>query len=308
MTATIAPATVVSAPVANPVAPEDRELEELAGALDSALAAVGDLDPESRRVAGQLQRALDDAHRAALVHLIRALRADARGKELLFAAADIPAVRMVLLMHELIRPDPTTLARQALDEVRPQLQSHGGDVTLDRVADGVVYVRLSGACNGCSMSAVTMRNGVEKVLQERLPGVAVEVVPNEPGPALIPLTEVGLRPGAAADPSWCAALTLDQIGTRDVVHAVLHPPGGDDVPVIVVNIDGQMAAYRDACAHLGMSLAEADLDPTTGELTCPWHGHTFDGLSGESRSLPGAQLDPLPLRVDGGQVWVRAQS
>jgi len=273
MTATIAPgAELVSGRGDPSVAPEDREPEDLAGALDAALAAVGELDVASRRVAGQLQRALDDAHRAALVHLIRALRNDPRGKELLFAAVDIPAVRMVLLMHELIRPDPTTLARQALDEVRPQLQSHGGDVTLDRVADGV------------------------------------EVVPNEPGPALIPLGEVGLRSGAAADPTWCAALTVDQLDNRTVAHVLLHPTGEEDVPVIVVNLDGQLAAYRDACAHLSMSLAEAELDPVTGELTCPWHGHTFDGLSGESRSLPGAQLDPLPLRVDGGQVWVRARS
>jgi Fe-S cluster biogenesis protein NfuA/nitrite reductase/ring-hydroxylating ferredoxin subunit len=297
----------VEAPPVTVTAPEDRDIEELAGALDAAGEAVAALDAASRVVVDDLRRALDDTHRAALVHLIRALRADPRGKELLFAAVDVPAVRMVLLMHGLIRPDPGTLARQALENVRPQLQSHGGDVALDRVEDGTVYVRLSGSCNGCSLSAVTMRNGVEKALHEVLPGVGVEIVPNEPGPALIPLGEVGLRPGAE-DPTWCRALTLDQIPAGSLVHVVLRPTGGDEVAVVVTNLEGQLAAYRDACAHLGMSLAEADLDPTTGELTCPWHGHRFDALSGESRTLPGAQLDPLPLRVDNGQVWVRARS
>lgn len=288
--------------------PEDRAVEDLAAALDSALAAVAALEAEPRSAAEGLRRAMDDTHRAALVHLIRALRADARGKELLFEAVDIPAVRMVLLMHGLIRPDPTTLARAALEEVRPQLQSHGGDVTLDRVENSTVYVRLSGACNGCSMSAVTMRNGVEKVLHERLPGVAVEVLPNEPGPALIPLGEVGLRPGAAADPAWCAAGSLGEFPEGRLVHVVLRPPGADEVAVVVLNLGGQLAAYRDSCAHLGLSLAESEIDAVTGELTCPWHGHRFDALSGESRTLPGAQLDPLPLRVDAGDVWVRAQS
>jgi nitrite reductase/ring-hydroxylating ferredoxin subunit len=80
------------------------------------------------------------------------------------------------------------------------------------------------------------------------------------------------------------------------------------VAAVVLNLDGQLAAYRDSCAHLGLSLAESEFDPVTGELTCPWHGHRFDGLSGESRTLPGAQLDPLPLRVDDGHVWVRARS
>jgi Fe-S cluster biogenesis protein NfuA/nitrite reductase/ring-hydroxylating ferredoxin subunit len=287
--------------------PEDRDIEDLARALDAAGAAVATLEASSRSVAEDLRRALDDAHRAALVHLIRALRADARGKELLFAAVDVPAVRMVLLMHGLIRPDPSTLARQALDDVRPQLQSHGGDVALDRVEDGTVYVRLSGACNGCSMSAVTMRNGVEKALHERMPGVGVEIVPNEPGPALIPLDAIGFR-SVRDDPNWCQALTLDQVPSGSLMHVVLRPEGGDEVAIVVTNLEGQLAAYRDACAHLGMSLADADLDPTTGELTCPWHGHRFDALSGESRTLPGAQLDPLPLRVDNGQVWVRARS
>jgi Fe-S cluster biogenesis protein NfuA/nitrite reductase/ring-hydroxylating ferredoxin subunit len=290
-----------------PGPPEDRAIEELAGALDGALAAVAGLEADARRVADGLRTALEDTHRAALVHVIRTLRADERGKELLFAMVDEPAVRLVLLSHGLIKADPTTLARQALEQVRPQLQSHGGDVSLDRVEDGVVYVRLSGACNGCSMSAVTMRNGVEKVVHEVLPGCAVEVLPNEPGPALIPLGEVGLRPGAS-DPTWCRLGSLAGFPSGSLVHTVLRPVGRDEVAAIVVNLDGQLAAYRDACAHLGMSLAEAGLDAVTGELTCPWHGHRFDGLSGECRTLPGTQLDPLPLRVDEGDVWVRAQA
>ena len=166
--------------------PEDREVEELAGALDRAIAAVELLDGAPRAAADALRAGLDDVHRAMLVHVVRSLKADERGRELLFELVDDPRVRMVLLMHGLIRPDPLTAAREALDAVRPQLQSHGGDVSLDRIEDGVAYVRLSGACNGCSMSAVTMRNGVEQALKERVPGVlGVEVLPNEPGPALI---------------------------------------------------------------------------------------------------------------------------
>ena len=290
-----------------PVPPEDRPIEDLAAALDAATANLATLDDEARRTAEDLRNALDELHRAALVHVIRTLRADARGKELLFALVDEPAVRMVLLAHQLIKPDPTTLARQALEQVRPQLQSHGGDVSLDRVEEGVVYVRLSGACNGCSMSAVTMRNGVEEVLRQVLPGCAVEVLPNEPGPALIPLGEVGLRPGAS-DSNWCRSGPLDEFPPGRLVRVVLTAPKGEEVPVVVINLDGQLAAYRDSCAHLGLSLADSEVDPTSGEITCPWHGHRFDGLSGESRTLPGAQLDPLPFRVEDGHVWVRTRS
>lgn len=287
------------------VLPEDRDVEALATGLDAALAEVAGLEPEARRVAEGLQRAMEDAHRAMLVPTIRSLREDPRGRELLFELVDDPRIRMVLLMHGLIRPDPLTLASDALDTVRPQLQSHGGDVELDRIEDGVAYVRLSGACNGCSMSAVTMRNGVEQALTEKVPGiVSVEVLPNEPGPALISLSEIGLRV-AMPQPGWADAGPIEQFDLGAVATRDLRSEDGAEREAIVVNLEGQLAAYVNACPHLGNSLEDAELDPSDGTLTCSWHGFCFDALSGECRTLPGAQLEQLPLRVEQGRVWIR---
>ncbi|MGC9529472.1 MAG: NifU family protein [Candidatus Bipolaricaulaceae bacterium] len=68
--------------------------------------------------------------------------------------------------------------RQALEEIRPSLQADGGDVELVEVSeDGVVRVRLVGACHGCPMAAMTLRNGIEQALKHRVDGVtAVEAV------------------------------------------------------------------------------------------------------------------------------------
>ena len=60
-----------------------------------------------------------------------------------------------------------------LELIRPSLQADGGDVKL---VDGVVTVELQGACKGCPMSQMTLANGVERILKERVPGVA-RVVP-----------------------------------------------------------------------------------------------------------------------------------
>jgi Fe-S cluster biogenesis protein NfuA len=57
----------------------------------------------------------------------------------------------------------------ALDKVRPHLQGDGGDVKLVDVSDGVVTVKLTGACAGCPMSTMTLRAGVERVLRQELP-------------------------------------------------------------------------------------------------------------------------------------------
>ncbi|MGA9755426.1 MAG: NifU family protein [Desulfobaccales bacterium] len=60
---------------------------------------------------------------------------------------------------------------QALEKIRPLLQRDGGDIELVEVNDGVVKVRLTGACKGCPMSQMTLKQGVEKLLLKEVPGL-----------------------------------------------------------------------------------------------------------------------------------------
>ena len=57
----------------------------------------------------------------------------------------------------------------ALEQIRPALRADGGDVQLVDVNEGVVTVRLTGACGGCPMATMTLRNGIERVLREQVP-------------------------------------------------------------------------------------------------------------------------------------------
>ena len=67
---------------------------------------------------------------------------------------------------------------QALAKIRPALRADGGDVELvDVGADGVVKVRLSGACGGCPMSQLTLKMGIERILKKEIPEVkSVEAI------------------------------------------------------------------------------------------------------------------------------------
>ncbi|MFO7971497.1 MAG: NifU family protein [Desulfobacterales bacterium] len=58
-----------------------------------------------------------------------------------------------------------------IDKIRPMLQADGGDVELVDVIDGVVTVRLQGACAGCPMSQMTLKNGIERYLKKEIPEV-----------------------------------------------------------------------------------------------------------------------------------------
>jgi len=61
--------------------------------------------------------------------------------------------------------------KEALDKIRPQLQADGGDVELVDVENGTVSVRLKGACAGCPMSQITLKQGIEAYLKKTVPGV-----------------------------------------------------------------------------------------------------------------------------------------
>ena len=80
----------------------------------------------------------------------------------------IPDVRIIRLMEEIMKIE----VQQALEEIRPMLQADGGDVELVEVTEeGVVRVRLQGACKGCPMSQMTIKNGIERLLKEKVDGV-----------------------------------------------------------------------------------------------------------------------------------------
>jgi Fe-S cluster biogenesis protein NfuA len=61
--------------------------------------------------------------------------------------------------------------KAVLDEIRPALQADGGDVELVDVKGGTVRVKLTGACGGCPMAAMTLKKGIEKRLKEKVPEV-----------------------------------------------------------------------------------------------------------------------------------------
>jgi len=60
---------------------------------------------------------------------------------------------------------------KVLEQIRPFLRADGGDVELVEVNEGVVKVRLQGACSGCQMSLITLKDGIERILKRELPEV-----------------------------------------------------------------------------------------------------------------------------------------
>lgn len=168
--------------------PAPTTLDELLDRMEALLEAAEAMRPADRDNVFALLDTVDHVHRMALGHLGRAL-APSTIEHLRDAH---PSIAWLFEAYDVGLDDRAT-AERALEEIRPYIESHGGQVHVLDVVDGVVHVRLSGACSGCSASAVTLQEGVERALRTHLPDFAglqvaedADAIPHPPpGPTLL---------------------------------------------------------------------------------------------------------------------------
>ncbi len=140
------------------------ELDEL---IEGILAKISDWQPEQRDLALSLKTAVEDFHGEALHRLIACLHEDPASQEGLRRAIREPMVYAMLRHHQLLKPSLEEQVLGALDEARPALMQHGGNIELLTISpEKDVSLRLLGACDGCGSSHITMKKGVERILRE----------------------------------------------------------------------------------------------------------------------------------------------
>jgi Fe-S cluster biogenesis protein NfuA len=129
-------------------------------------------DENARAKAIELMQLLMEFHGAAIERVMDIVaRTGAAGKVILKDLAKDELAASLLLLYGLHPLDFETRIEQALDKVRPYLQSHGGNAELLSVADGVVRLRLIGSCNGCPSSSATLKQSIEQAIYEAAPDV-----------------------------------------------------------------------------------------------------------------------------------------
>lgn len=228
---------------------------------------------------------------------------------------DHPIAAAVLSMYDLVPLDEVTQIEEALDEVRPYIESHGGGLELLEVEGGIVHVRLSGSCHGCAASAMTLRRGVEEKLRERIPWFT-EIVAHDPpeeseasdeqASNVLPLLQIDPRASPSVDgggellqiaqlrrPVFVDVGRLDELadGSMTVAEVEGHA-------ILIVNLDGEPYAFRNICPTDGRN--PLDGGRLTGSvLVCPWHNCAYDARSGKrADDEPGADgLAVVPIAV-----------
>jgi Fe-S cluster biogenesis protein NfuA len=171
MSASLQPVVVES--IAKPEPGKFRLQTERIEKLAAKLEAAG--DPEIRAAALDLVQSVVELHGVALQHLIDAIAEAPHGEEALEGALGDDLVASMLLLHGLHPDDIETRVQRGIEKVRPYLKSHGGDVELASVRDGIVRLVLHGSCGSCPSSSLTLKSAVEDALFEAAPDI-VEIV------------------------------------------------------------------------------------------------------------------------------------
>jgi len=282
--------------------PAEKDLRAAADRIEGLLqelAALG--DPHARAKAEELVRLLMRLYGEGLERVLGIVYEEGGGAvgRVFDRLGDDSLVSSLLVLHGLHPLDVETRVQRALDRVRPYLGSHGGDVKLLAVEEGVVRLRLEGSCHGCPSSAVTMKLAVERAIEEAAPeitGIAVEGAVGE------------TAPGAAADGGM---LQLGKNGHSWIAVGAPPPPGPGGLAaldlagakVVVCQVDETWYAYRDVCPSCGSLLAGGSLRHAV--LVCPSCERRYDvRRAGGCLDGDGLHLEPLPLLAEQGALSI----
>ncbi len=285
-------------------------------------------DSTAREIADELVSSIVQMYGAGFERIMERLFAGGMdGERIAVGLTDDPLIATLLLIHDLHPIPIEDRVQAALESVRPYMESHGGNVELLSLEDGIARIHLRGSCSDCSASSVTLELAIKQALEEAAPdlaGLEVEgVAPQMTGLAL-PMTDgaapTGLElpivmsgpgsqppvapepPAPSMPPSW---FELEAVG--ELAEGAMMALTVADAELVIANVEGTLLAYRDVCASCGGPLRDGTL--SAGALACPGCQRSFFlPRAGRSIDAERIQLEPVPLLREQGRVKVALAS
>jgi len=287
-----------------------KEFERRLETVESRIKELDALQDESaKRSAVDAVQALLELHGDVLNRMLEMIadRGEAGEAIILELAAD-EMVGGLLLVHGLHPVSLEDRVRGALTKVRPYLGSHGGNVELLEVNDGVAHLRLEGHCHSCPSSTLTLKYAIEREIAQAAPDLVDLVVDGVTPPPAVPAGFVPLnqikpvaRPReAATNGIWETVSGLDSLGSDQL--QVKNVAGST---VLFCRLGETTFAYQETCPGCGRSLGDGKIESEI--LSCQGCGRRYDVRhAGRPLGASGASLSPIPLLEEEGQLRLAA--
>jgi len=265
-------------------------------------------DTGVRATVEELVQALLDMYGEGLAHILElTAQSGASGNELIEIFSQDDLLSSLFLLHDLHPEDLETRIDRALVEVRPYLKSHGGNVELVKIDNGVAYLRLEGSCHGCPSSTITLKLAIEEAIYKAAPDLVelqVEGVTDPPPRPGTPITFVPPRKRKNEVQAMEQNGTWTTVGeVNSLLEGTIKVVALDGEPVLFCQIAGTYYAYHDQCGSCNASLDGGKIEGTT--LICTTCGQHFD-ICHAGRSLDSSNifLQPIPLLMENNKVKV----
>jgi Fe-S cluster biogenesis protein NfuA/nitrite reductase/ring-hydroxylating ferredoxin subunit len=280
---------------------DDQGLQERVARMEMLLGEIEALeDPNARSKAAEVVQVLLELYGEGLARMMDTIAEGEEREKTFDAFAGDELISHLLLLHGLHPLDVETRVVRALEEVRPYLQSHGGNVELLGVEGGVARLRMQGSCSGCPSSTMTLKLAIEEAIQKAAPdldGIEAEGVVEEPKPAPTIVAGPTLhkkekKRSEENGASWTVVGGLPQLSGGGLLVKEIS---GE--PVLFLKLRDDFYAYRDLCPGCGESLEGGSLNEA--ELSCPGCGRSYEvRRAGKCVDDPQLHLEPIPLLVN----------
>ena len=287
---------------------DDQGLQERVAKMETLLGEIEALkDPNARSKAAEVVQVLLELYGEGLARMMETIAEGEEGERAFEAFAEDELVSHLLLLHGLHPLDLETRVVKALEEVRPYLKSHGGNVEFLGVEGGVARLRMQGSCSGCPSSTMTLKLAIEEAIQKTAPdieGIEAEGVAEEPKPAPTIVAGPTLRRKEKKRPeengaAWTVVGGLPQLSDGGLL---VKEVSGE--PVLFLKLAEDFFAYRHLCPGCGESLEEGSLE--VAELGCQGCGRRYDvRRAGRCVDDPQQHLEPIPLLANEVDIQER---
>jgi Fe-S cluster biogenesis protein NfuA/nitrite reductase/ring-hydroxylating ferredoxin subunit len=290
---------------------DDQQVMERVGRIETLLEEIETFkEPGARAKTAEIVQTLLELHGEGLARIVECV-GTLGSQDLKDALLEDELITHLLFLHGLHPVDVQTRVMGALDEVRPYLESHGGNVQLLGIVDGVARLKMEGSCEGCPSSTMTLKLAIEEAIQKAAPdleGIEAEGVveePPKPTTAFVAAPTIRKKkklPEENGDSSW------KLVGDLELSTGAMLAREVSGEPVLFLKLAGDFYAYRDTCPGCSESLARGELK--VADLTCSGCGRRYDARrAGRSLDDSPLHLEPVPLLVgEDGQVRVAPPS
>jgi len=291
-------------------------LSQLMEQIDGLVRKIENLpEPEARASALALVQALMEFHGSGIERMMEIVAESGESCSPIFdnfAADDL--VSSLLLLYGQHPVSIESRVTQALDKVRPYLDSHGGNVEVLGISDGVVHLRMQGSCKSCPSSAMTLKLAIEEAIFSAAPDVvAIEAEGVVEQPSATGFVQIGRSTengnGSSARP--VTANDAQATGNRweDVNELSVMKNSGVRLlevrgrSILFCRLGESFYAYDNNCPGCGSALQGAHLELTN--LVCPQCRQQYDLIrAGRGLDQPNLHLEPFPLLFEQGRAKV----